>query len=138
MHVDGNLPEASELADPQRDGDFLDVLGDPLQDGRQLYMTGPGQGVWKFAIGFQDVAFENIEAMQDSDEIPMFGGGNQGDQGDDDGGDGPSFIMVNGRDLTLSGSVDSLLNGLDTDLRDADFDADDDERASLLSELSLS
>ena len=136
MHVDGNLPEAGDLADPQRDGDSLEVLGDPVQDGRQLYMTGPNRGVWKFAIGFKDIAFENIEALQETGEMPMFGGGNQGDEGGDEGGDRPSFIRVNGDDLTLSGSTDSLLQTVDTELRDSDFAADDDERAALLSDLS--
>ena len=45
-------------------------------------------------------------------------------------------IRVNGDDLTLSGSTDSLLQTFDTELRDSDFAADDDERAALLSDLS--
>jgi hypothetical protein len=137
MFVDGNLPEAGQLADPLAQGDFLNVLGDPLQDGRELHMTGPSKGVWKFANGFKDVAFENIEALQDSEEIPVHGGGSEGDGGNDGNGDSPSFISVHETDLTLAGSIDSLLMGLETDLRDTDFQVDDDERASLLSDLAI-
>lgn len=137
MFVDGNLPEAGQLADPLAEGDFLNVLGDPLQDGRELHMTGPSKGVWKFANGFKDVAFENIEALQDSEEIPMHGGGSEGDGGNGGNGDRPSFISVHETDLTLAGSIDSLLMGLETDLRETDFQVDDDERASLLSDLAI-
>ncbi len=135
MYVDGNLPEVF-IGDPEADGDFLNVLGDPLQDGRELYMTGEGQGVWTFTNGFKDVAFENIEALQDSDQIPLFGGGSESGDDDDEGGMG--FIGVNDEsDLSLAGSSDSVLLGIDTDLGDDDFQGDDEERASFLSELSI-
>ena len=135
MFVDGNLPEAGELINPLADGDFLNVLGDPAADGRQLYLTGPGKGVWKFADGSKDVAFENIEALPgvnpNAQESPVYGGGN------DSGGGRMDFMRANDADLTLSGSAMEFLNGLDSDLSDKDFQLDDDERASLLGDLEL-
>lgn len=61
MYVDGNLPVAATLITPMTDGDYLHILGNPAVDGRQLFVTGPGQGVWTFADGKKDVGFENIE-----------------------------------------------------------------------------